>query len=160
MADTNHPTTFKTPDHLQSNRLLRTYVQWRRLAGERFAPTRSEIAPAQFKSDLAHVFLMDVLDEGSDFRFRLGGERIVEFMGGRHAGRLLSDFVGLPAYEQMHRFFQAAVKRRTAVAAGPVSLNRDGREAVAMEVLAMPLSDDGTGVTDVFGAMDFLKLPD
>ena len=42
------------------------------LAGERFATSRKQINPSQFKPVLGQVFLVDVIDNGDDFRFALG----------------------------------------------------------------------------------------
>ena len=46
------------------------------------------------KGVLASTFIIDVVDGGQDFRFRFAGDRIIQFMGRRFAGILLSELTG------------------------------------------------------------------
>src|ERR1700733_655679 len=75
---------------LVSPRLIDVHAAWKKTAAGRMAPRREEITPALLKSALPWVWMIDVIDRGRDFRFRLAGDRIIQFMGRRYAGLLLS----------------------------------------------------------------------
>lgn len=49
--------------------------------GDRFAPRRSDIDPTEIPRHLPHIHMMDVLDGGADFRYRLIGTAIVQGLG-------------------------------------------------------------------------------
>src|SRR5678815_2275437 len=57
------------PNQLTSERLRRLYAYWASLKGERIAPSRSELNPADMRDQLGWIWLMDVIDGGEDFRF-------------------------------------------------------------------------------------------
>src|ERR1700743_1982355 len=61
-----------------------------------FAQARSDLNPADMKDQLGWVWLMDVLDGGTDFRFRMGGDRVVQFFGERLSGNTLKAILPLP----------------------------------------------------------------
>jgi hypothetical protein len=152
--------TFKLPHELISEALAGTYLAWRELAGSRFAPSRKEIAPDSFKAVLDSIFLIDVIDDGADFRFVLAGERIVEFMGGRHAGKLVSKLPSSPFFERMTRLLQRCIHTKRPVAVGPIRTVRGGREYLETEVVFLPLSDNGMSVTGLMGAVHFSPARD
>ena len=152
------PAPLKTADELVSTDLQTVYQTWLTLAGDRPAPKRTDLTPQHFRKHLANVFIIDVLDGGMDFHFRLGGENIVRFMGRRYAGSRLSQLRGAPFFEAMHRIFAHCTVARAPVAAGPARPTREGREQMEMEVVVLPLSDDGRNITALFGAFDLKPL--
>jgi hypothetical protein len=144
----------KSPADLIATPLAEVYRAWRALAGRRFAPERREISPARFKAVLKSAFLLDVIDGGADFRLALGGERIMRFFAGRVApGGLLSQVAGSLFYERATGAFRYCITTRAPFAAGPSPGVLDGREHLTLESLVLPLSDDGTTVTGLFGAV-------
>src|SRR5436309_746105 len=80
------------------------------MAGDRLAPSRKEIVPARFKQVLDSIFIMEVVGNGADFRFALGGQTLVRFMNGRHAGKLLSSLPPTPYYGGMRSIFARCVR--------------------------------------------------
>ena len=50
-------------------------------------------------------------------------------------------------------------QRKKPVAVGPIRSNLKGKEFFEMEVVVMPMSEDGHVVTTIFGAMDLRGLP-
>jgi hypothetical protein len=148
------PPTMKTADALVATSLADVYRAWHEIAGHRFAPTRREISPARFKQVLKSAFLLDVVDGGKDFRFVLGGERIMRFFAGRLApGELFSGVAGSLFHERATSAFRHCIKARAPFAAGPSPSVLDGRQPLSIESLVLPLSDDGVVVTAVFGAV-------
>jgi len=150
----------KPPHQLTSGPLAGSYLAWRALCGDRFAPTRKEIDPARFKPVLGSIFVMDVVDDGADFRFVLGGERIVAMMGQRLRGTLLSAQPRTPFFEGMASLYQRCVHTKEPVAVGPMRMGREGHDYLDIEVLVLPLSESGTSVTNLLGVIHISPVRD
>jgi hypothetical protein len=149
--------TFKPADELVSKPLVQAYGAWKTLARGRIAPTRAEISPARFKPVLADVFILDVIDGGADFRFALGGDRILRFLKDRlTAGMLLSEVAGSEFHTRTMRFMRHCVDTKAPVAAGPSLAALEGREFLTVENLVMPISNDGVTVTNIIGAIHIM----
>lgn len=149
----------KTPDELISQQLKRAHLNWVTLAAGRLAPTRREISPAKFKDVLPSIFLIDVINGAEDFRFSLGGDRLVRFLSERFGpGALLSSTKGSEFYERCTRVFRHCVTARKPIAVGPAKAALPGREFMQIETLVMPLSDDGQNVTGILGAIYVVPL--
>jgi hypothetical protein len=149
---------FKSPEHLVSDRLVGTYEAWKRTATGRMAPKREEITPALLRSVLPWIWMIDVVEGGADFRFRLAGDRIVQFMGRRYAGLMLSDHLDGPFFQRMRAVLVECLSRKAPVAVGPVRTNLPGKQFLEMEVVVTPLSEDGDTISCLFGAMDVRGL--
>jgi hypothetical protein len=145
---------YKSADRLVSEKLVGALDAWKRVAAGRLAPKREEITPALLRSVLPSIWMIDVVDGGTDFRFRFAGDRVIQFMGRRYAGALLSEHIGNPFFQRMRAILVECVNRRVPVAVGPLRSNLEGKEFLEMEVAVMPLSEDGETVSCLFGAMD------
>jgi hypothetical protein len=151
--------SFKSADQLVSERLVGVLDAWKRTAGDRMAPKREEITPSLLRTALPWIWMIDVIDGGKDFRFRIAGERVIQFMGRRYAGELLSENLENPFFQRMRGILVECRDRKKPVAVGPVRSNLKGKEFFEMEIVVMPLSEDGQHVTTLFGAMDLRGLP-
>ncbi|HWA92438.1 MAG TPA: PAS domain-containing protein [Rhizomicrobium sp.] len=145
-------------ERLSSALLTDVHAAWKKLAAGRMAPRRDEITPALIKSALPSIWMIDVVDGGRDFRFRIAGDRIIQFMGRRYAGSLLSEFAEQPFFQHMREILTTSVRSKRPFVAGPGRSRMPGKEHVELEVLVLPLSDDGEHVTTVFGAMEIGPL--
>jgi hypothetical protein len=80
---------------------------WTRLKGERALPDAAQIDPLEMRPALGHINLLDVVDDGRDFRFRLFGTAVVAATEVDLTGDLLSETPGsafLVEYElALHR---------------------------------------------------------
>src|SRR5690348_2749144 len=137
---------------LTSEKLKAVHALWLELKGDAVGPKRGQITPARLRTAMPHTFVMEVV--GSDFRFSFAGDRIVQFMGRAHAGTLVSTLLGTPFYDGMNRFFAGAVSARGPLRAGPVRSNFPGKEHLEMEVIVLPLSEDGERITALLGAFE------
>lgn len=137
-----------------SARLAAAYAVWCEASGARIAPRRDEITPAKLRNATASTFIIDVIDGGKDFRFRFAGDRIIQFMGRRLAGMLLSELRGTPFFEGMHGMYTRCAALRVPVSGGPMASTYPGKEFLEIEALVMPLSEDGHAVSALFGAFD------
>jgi len=146
--------SYKSANRLVSEKLVGALNAWKRVAADRLAPKREEITPALLRSVLPSIWMIDVVDGGRDFRFRFAGDRVIQFMGRRYAGELLSDHIDVPFFQRMKAILVECVIRKTPVAVGPLRSNLQDKDYLEMEVVVMPLSEDGETVSCLFGAMD------
>jgi hypothetical protein len=150
----------ESADDLASKRLKRLFAYWDGLRGTRFAPARSDLNPAEMKDQLGWVWLMDVIDGGTDFRFRMGGDRVVQFFGERLSGNTLRAV--LPRSPAFFGRFLDLVTETTAarkpVAGGPAQTAYEPRAFLEVEVLLLPLSDDGAAVTGIMGCIEIRPM--
>lgn len=143
-----------SPQQLGSERLIGVYEAWKRIAGGRMAPRRDEITPALVKQALPWVWMIDAIDGGRDFRFRIAGDRIIQFMGRRYAGHLVSEFTDQPFFQDMRAVLKACAEQKRPMMVGPGRSKLSGKEHMELEVVVLPLSEDGANVTTLFGAME------
>ena len=101
-------------DLIAESELRELYLYWSEKRNARSYPMRSDIAPEEIKRLLPFVLLLDVLDEGRHFRFRLVGTDAAS--GIDPTGRLLHE----AAPEGVYRNHLAALFSRGA--AGPGAL--------------------------------------
>jgi hypothetical protein len=148
----------KGPEELLSPRLAGIHSVWHELAAGRIGPARADVTPARLRGALPWSWVMDVVDDGSDFRFRFAGEQIVQFMGGRHAGSLVSDFKGRPFFDGMLATFSACVRAKRPIIIGPMQATLEGKDFLEIEVIALPLSDDGNTIANLLGGIDSWPL--
>lgn len=149
---------FKAPADLVGKRLVTIHRAWQALAGNRIAPTREEVTPARLRSALASSFIMDVVDAGKDFRFRFAGDRVIQFMGRRYAGSLVSEFRGRPFFDGMYFTFGQCTRLKRPLAIGPMQASLEEKEFLEFETAVWPLSDDGAGVTALLGGLESWPL--
>ncbi len=139
-----------------SEKLTGIVTIWRELAAGGIGPKRDAITPARLRGTMPWVFLLDVT--GEDFKFRFAGERIIQFMERRLQGSQLSEHLGTPFFDGMQQFFSRAVRTRTAQSYGPGPVTYPGKEHFEMEVMVLPLSDDGHSISGLLGAFDTWRL--
>ena len=148
------PSPFKSPLELVNAPLVRTYRTWRELARARFAPSRSDIAPNRFKSELSAIYLIDVIGDGTDFRLRLVGDKVARFLGSEFkVGKDLTQISRSPFQERSLRLFRHCVSTRAPVALGLVRTLHDERSFFDIETIVLPLSDDDQSATGLLGAI-------
>jgi hypothetical protein len=79
---------------------------------------------------------------------------VIQFMGTTLSGRLLSQMTGTPFFDGMQRFFNRCIEEKAPLHAGPLRAIYPGKEHLDMEVIVLPLSDDGTTISALLGAFD------
>ena len=67
------------------------YTYWQSKRGTRAMPSRADIDPGEFRALLPHVMLVDVVDGGADFRYRLVGTELERHFGRSVTGHLLNE---------------------------------------------------------------------
>lgn len=144
---------FKSADACLGEKPRALFAIWQSLKGERLAPKREDVTLSQTRTLTSALWFIDVVEGGNDYCFRLGGEEIVRFLGGRHSGVKLSELASNPFFEAMKRTLDFCVEHRKPVSLGPMASGYPGKEHWEMEVVALPLSEDGAAITCVMGTM-------
>lgn len=66
------------PEQVEPDPLARLLSYWNDLRGDRVFPEPREIDPFDFTFALGYIMLLDVTDDGADFRYRLYGTKIAQ----------------------------------------------------------------------------------
>jgi hypothetical protein len=115
------------------------YAYWNALRGARPAPRRNEIDPIAMPRLLPEIVLLEQ-DERAEIVVRLAGTRLCEMFARELRGTNAAD-LWTPAsrgeVDRMLRDVMAEAGAAVIAAAG----RRDGRDALALEMVALPLTD-------------------
>lgn len=144
---------------LATPRLRQGHDYWNAKRGGRWAPSRADLDPAEVKSLLPHVILMDVVRNAAfgplDFRYRLIGTKIDEHSSGRFTGRMMSEIPHQRPPSRLWSNLEWVVSEQQPKAnrvpyAGP------HRDFLSVVDLVMPLSSDGETVDMLFCIIDYV----
>lgn len=137
-----------------TSRILYNY--WNDIRGERLAPSRFEIEPAQIAPILSETFILERSDARS-YPFRLAGTRICERFGRELRGLDFASLAGEDAHVVLKAL--AAVTAEGAVAVLELEAEAaDGRSA-AFEAIVLPLVHPHDQVTRYVGAISAIDGP-
>lgn len=131
------------PEQIEDARLQQLGKYWRaKTDGGLSAPVRA-IDPAEMRFILGYVMLLDVLDDGADFRYRLYGSLIAERFGRDVTGQTVRDFGD---GEYIVNFFLATYQAVAETSRPLLSTHfpRPGSQTASWSRLILPLAD-GTG---------------
>jgi hypothetical protein len=131
------------------------YDYWKEKRGTRLMPSRSDIDPAEIAKILPHVFLLDVKRDPIDFRYRLIGAKMDEYMLGRYTGMWMSQIPHQAPPSQIHANCRKAVTDRVPFLANTPYVGKN-KEFLTTEDLIMPLADDGERADMLFVVIGFV----
>lgn len=142
------------PDH-PANKWLVEY--WKARRGPDGIASRGDMRPSELKSILSGFFVVEQIEEGRDFVYRLAGTEIETRMGLRLTGRRFTECYG-PKADEVTRFY-AEVMTQTA----PMVLRGNflglGIEYADFEAVHMAVRSQ-SGKLQVCGAMfDMAQIP-
>jgi hypothetical protein len=124
-------------------RLLSLFQLWQSKRNGRLAPTRSDMRAEDLQPWLGNIILLDVIDGGKDFRYRLFGSVIAREAGFDMTGKMLSDYPiksRAPFLFEVHR----ELVRRACPAIS--EHNPDVPNVRRRRRLLLPFSSDGKSV--------------
>ena len=120
-------------------------------------PSRRDIVPAKMKARLPHILLVDVVEQGWDFRYRLVGGELQRYFRSNPTGKLMSEALapfGLDTVQRTIETYARVVARRA-----PLRVRGTGslyaQNAKLFDALLAPLSDDGIRVNMILGTFQF-----
>lgn len=130
---------------------------WTAKCGARAVPLRQDIDPIELKGHLPSLFMLDVVDEGRDFRYRLVGTTIVEMSGRDVTGAMLSTlYKSYPdAFAKAAALFGPVVTERRPVFARGTVFWRPERDFRRFEAGYFPVSSDGAAVDIILAEVRF-----
>jgi hypothetical protein len=96
-------------------RLAELYGYWSSRRPGDGLPSRADLDPADIPRLLKHVFLVDVLPEPLDFRYRLIGTDLARIAGRDVTGCRLADAVPRRIYADYFELYRAVTERRRPV---------------------------------------------
>lgn len=143
------------PSHYKQ--LMAVYNYWRTLLGDRRMPARSDFDPARVARQLPLISLIDVLEEGLDFRFRLVGSLVESMLLSAPTGLRLSEFVHQESAKAAAELYKLVLANRCpAFQAGRMHHEEQGHQRYAF--LALPLSTDGETIDIILTVSEFPNL--
>lgn len=138
-------------EFFSDERLAALHSYWSDKRGTRAMPSRADVDPAELRALLPHLLLVDVVDGGQDFRYRLVGTEIERQIGRQVTGRLISEALSgdyLAYILSVHRRVlaeRAAVYCENSFGEGQPGFGLIAAYKRAYRLL-LPLSKDGTTV--------------
>jgi hypothetical protein len=144
-------------------RLDAFYRYWRSRCGGRSMPSRADIDPIDIPPRLLpNLFLIDVVDGGARFRYRLVGTDVVGTLGWDPTGGFVDEINQSPPYRD---YIMALYRRIVGSRLPSFSMSHYPRPARpdggyhATQRLMCPLSADGVAVDKVFACQIFQIAP-
>jgi hypothetical protein len=141
-------------DRIKAEKLRDIYRYWRGKCRDGALPSRADLDPMDIPALLPHVFLVDIVDGGRDFRYRLLGTHIIDSVGFEYTGQLVSEFMrGREEAMQARDYHTLFESREPQHVIG--NLVAFGRDYMRFERVVCPLSSDGGAIDMIFGGLCF-----
>jgi len=134
--------------------LQQLHEYWYRKRGTRTLPARPDIDAAEIPALLPYIFVIDVLENPRNFRFRVAGTHLREALGEELTGRYIADAFPPDFGGEVNAIWNQVVDQKAPVR-GWGDLWVPGREFLKWEGLAMPLSSDDQSVNMLLGGIAF-----
>jgi hypothetical protein len=96
-------------------RLKSLYRYWTAKRTGRALPGRPDIDPADLLTTLPHLLLIDVIEGGQDFRYRLVGTEIQRHIGRPVTGHLVSETLSGEYLDYIHSLHRLTVDEAVAI---------------------------------------------
>ncbi len=121
-------------------------VYWNALRGDQDLPRHTQIDPLDMQDALGFIMLLDVMDDGRDFRYRLYGSKVADRSRIDMTGKLLSEFEIAPLTRGFFiAGYRAVINRRL-----PLLTEHHHTPDIAITSttrLVLPLADGGGAVS-------------
>ncbi len=126
------------------------YDYWSRLRGRENAPFRCQIDPADFKSVLPEVFILQA-DNTTQYPFRIAGTSLCAYFGRELRTENFLDLWTDSEREGIESLLLSVTENAAAAVLGITGSTSDGR-TVEFEVLLLPLRLSGQNCSQIIGA--------
>lgn len=152
------PVLRRPEDYIVGDHAREMLSIWLAAKGTRPAPRRQDITLAMVRGLSQWLWRADPIREGQDFHFRMAGDRIEQFYGRRFSGLFLSELYPPSAppdfVRSVQNSFGQCIKQHLPQLVGPYTSEYPGKEHWEIEVLILPLSENGTDVSSMIGTME------
>jgi hypothetical protein len=128
---------------------------WMEKRNGRSVPRKRDIDPIEIsRSVLPSLQLIDVIDGGARFRYRLIGTATVDAYGEDFTGRYPDEMFPAELRDFIHGIYRQVCTARAPVFLSNRYVTRKGLE-LASKRIYMPLCDDNDAVSHIFGVLRF-----
>jgi hypothetical protein len=130
--------------------LLREFhAYWLARCGGKRVPARADIDPVEIHRFLPNIFMMDVIDGGTRFRYRLIGTALGRGLGD-YSGRYVDEALPPAQYAIYHAKYQRVVHELAVIYEAVRVFWQEG-PPILFRRLMLPLSDDQRTANILFG---------
>ena len=141
-----------------SAQLCALYAYWQGRLNGRAMPARADIDPFQIKPLLPIVMLVEVLDQGRRFRYRLAGTAITDMTGRELSGRYVDEALPGNGYgEYVIGLYRKLICVKRPIYSECDYISPSGLERTTKRLM-LPLSSDGATVNMVLAGQLFESL--
>jgi hypothetical protein len=127
---------------------------WNAKRGRRAMCAREDIDPMEIAGLLPNVVLVDVVDEGADFRFRLIGSEVRRHNPGDETDRLFSNLFPTRTNGEMWRdYLRVVIDQRPRICR--TAYSGSDEEVTGVRQLLLPLSKDRVEVSTILVLVEF-----
>lgn len=130
-------------------RIFRSYVDQCCRSGP--LAERAAFDPIDIPRLLPHIFLVDPIEDGHDFRYRLIGGQIRERSPENFTGRLLSEIAGIGSQSQLIDLYRQAIGQRTIVGTRVPYRTPDLQADSYYDVVVAPFADENGEIVQLIG---------
>lgn len=135
----------------------RLFEYWMRLKGQRAAPDRSEIEPADIGPILRDTFILERADDEA-MRYRLAGTRLCGLSGSELRGEDWLDGWNRADREALVTMFRTMAREAAAAVMLVAAANERGQQ-IRLETLVLPLANREQGLSRIIGTTVALDQP-
>lgn len=127
-----------------SEPLERALAYWQEIKGDASMPRRDDMVPERIVALWPHILMVDVLDGGADYHFRLVGQRLVDSYGEQTGRNLSNATISEVVRDRCRRIFDYCLEQAAPAYAYWSEAASHRRPLIDVEALCLPLSSDGS----------------
>ena len=139
------------PQNIENPTLAAVHAYWLAKRGSRTMPARADINPVELREHLGWIMMIEVMDNCSDFRYRLIGTKVTRYFLTNSTGCTVSEAYGPfgeTAVKGVKAVYRKSARDKIVVRAeGKANWITDWKEETRdfphFDSLYLPLSDDG-----------------
>lgn len=134
--------------------LAKLLQHWQSICGDRPMPRREDFDPVQIPRLLADICLVEVIDGGKDYFYRVAGSHFEEMSGYKLQSMLFSEIPHTAASDSMRATCNACLKAERPVVIKS-QLQEPDRDYLSITALILPLSEDGKAINMMLTMTEF-----
>ncbi|MDJ0951944.1 MAG: PAS domain-containing protein [Alphaproteobacteria bacterium] len=141
-------------EHPTNQLLIDLAALWESKCVDGKLPGRADFSPEVLRRWLGHVIMLDVIDGGRDFRYRLIGTHITRMLNRDYTGKLVSE-CEYDDRANVEDSFRLPLQRRKPVFRTGRATWQSSVDAMPYDSVHMPLATDGENIDMLLGAIEF-----